>query len=300
MPELGLKITYSQGNICNEETGEKYSLELQLNCNPNLKQVTYAIDEESLATPCSPKIIMNTPDACPVIQTGPLSEFIDLYGKWVALPMILIGVFSVFFSGRYPKTSMFLFTTICLSLGLLVSLYSWVLPGITPVWSVWIVGTICLGSGAGLGVGAARWPRIGVFTLGLAFGAIMGQVIHVFVASNFATKQSSLVLVRWLVVLIAMVNCAIVCLLLFDYALVLAGCVFGSYFVIRVSRIILLNPSLTLLLFAVQGISVFFGGYPNEFELIMAAQNGEVKLWPWTVWFYFALMVLTAGAGAFL
>ena len=45
-PQLGVIINYEGGNMCTEDS--HYSLQVQINCNPNLEQTTFAFDKESI------------------------------------------------------------------------------------------------------------------------------------------------------------------------------------------------------------------------------------------------------------
>ena len=69
-PGLGVLMSYEGGNMCNDTS--HFSLVVQINCNPNLDKTTFGFDKESLLSPCDPKVIMNSPHACPVMSTGAL------------------------------------------------------------------------------------------------------------------------------------------------------------------------------------------------------------------------------------
>ena len=142
-PDLGLVMTYEGGNLCNETA--HYQLIVQINCNPNLDTTTYKLDEASLATPCDPRVIMNSPHACPVAQTGPLGVFIETHAYWLGLPLVAIGAYFCFVGGRFPSTTLFLFSTLAVMLSFLFFLYMYVLPKFSPTWTVFITGTVALG-----------------------------------------------------------------------------------------------------------------------------------------------------------
>ena len=93
-------MNYEGGNMCNDTS--KYSLSVQINCNSNLDKTTYALDKESLKSPCDPRVIMNSPHACPVLSSGPLQKFLDEYNYWIGIPMILIGGYLLGAGGRFP------------------------------------------------------------------------------------------------------------------------------------------------------------------------------------------------------
>lgn len=118
---------------------------------------------------------MNSPFACPIMTFGPLGQFIRLAKYYLGAPMIILGGYFVSFGGRFPTTSFFLFTTIAVSNYLLFGLYMFVLPSeYLPMWSIAIFAPVCYMMGAGLGYGAAKWPKIGITVIGFTIGAIFG------------------------------------------------------------------------------------------------------------------------------
>ena len=72
-PELGIVLKYEGTTLCNDTA--YYSLILQLNCEVDRLTPSYKLDTSSLNTPCSPKVIMNTKEACPIIALNALYFF---------------------------------------------------------------------------------------------------------------------------------------------------------------------------------------------------------------------------------
>jgi len=274
-PELGVNMLYEGGNLCNEN--DQFQLQVQINCNPNIEVTTYALDKESLKTPCTPKVIMNSPHGCPVLSTGPLGLFIVKWAWWIGVPLIFIGVYLLSVGGRYPKTTLAIFTTLAASLTSVFVLFGAVFPANSPAWSVLVVGFVCFSMGGGLGFGAAKWPRIGIVSMGLSLGSLIGYTVYwLFLESHLANSDS--LLLQWAVVAITGLTCGIICIFLFDYAVIITSAIFGAYSLIR-------------------GISMYAGGFVNEFEIIMATNNGEISELSGMMWVYVALIVLIAWAG---
>ena len=61
----------------------------------------------------------------------------------------------------------------------------------------------------------------------------------------------------------------------FDYMVIITSAIFGSYGLIR-------------------GITMYTGGYVNEFTLFLASQNGDITEVKWTMYVYWALMIIMA------
>jgi len=274
-PELGVQMMYEGGNMCNETA--KYQLIVQVNCNANIEHTTYAFDKESLKTPCDPKVIMNSPHGCPVLSTGPLGIIIVSYAWWIGLPLMIIGGYLLGAGGRFPKVTLALFTTLAACLSSLFVLFAGVFPANAPAWSVLIVGIVTFCMGAGLGYGAAKWPRIGIVVMGLSLGSLLGYSVYwLFLESHLASKNS--LMLQWAVVAVTGLTCAIVCIFLFDYAVIITSAIFGAYALIR-------------------GVSMYAGGFINEFEIVMATNNGEIGELTFMMWIYISAIILIAFCG---
>ena len=274
-PELGVMMMYEGGNMCNET--HHFSLVVQVNCNPNIETTTYALDRESLNTPCDPKVIMNSPHGCPVLSTGPLGSFIVRYAWYLGVPLLVIGMYLLSVGGRYPKTTLALFTTLAASLSSIFVLFAGVFPKNSPAWSVLVVGFVTFSMGGGLGYGAAKWPRIGIVSMGLSLGSLIGYTVYwLFLESHLANSDS--LLLQWAVVAITGLTTGIICIFLFDYAVIITSSIFGAYSLIR-------------------GVSMYAGGFVNEFEIVMATNNGELGELSGMMWVYVILIILIAWAG---
>jgi len=217
---------------------------------------------------------MNSPHGCPVLTTGPLGVFIVKYAWWLGLPMILIGMYMLTAGGRYPKTTLALFTTLAASLTSIFVLFAGVFPANSPSWSVLIVGFVCFCMGGGLGFGAAKWPRIGIVCMGLSLGSLIGYCVYWFFLKSHLANSSS-ILLQWAVIAITGLTCAIMCIFLFDHAVIITSAIFGAYALIR-------------------GVSMYAGGFINEFEIIMATNNGEIGELSFLMCIYIGLILLIA------
>ena len=229
-PGLGVVMNYEGGNMCSDTS--HYSLQVQINCNPNLERTTYALDKASLSTPCDPRIIMNSPHACPVLSAGALSQFVSDWKYIIGAPMILIGAYLAFVGARYTSTTMFLFSTIAVFTAMMFAVFVLLLPPLMPQWSVLIVGFVALGMGFGMGYGAAKWLRIGLVIMGLSLGAVFGLGLYAaFIETAVNTNLAKLLTIFG----IALMS-AILYVTLSDHMIIATSAIFGSYIFIRVSN----------------------------------------------------------------
>ena len=181
------------------------------------------------------------------MSTGPLSRFLDEGGYFIGAPMVLIGGYLSFLGGRYPSTTLFIFSTLAVGLMELFMLYIFVLPHFVPVWTVPIAGTVCMCMGLGMGYGAAKWPKIGVMIMGFCLGSLLGFWIYwMFLEFTMSSTIAKTVTVGGVALFTGLMY-----IIMFDYMVIITSATFGAYILIR-------------------GLSMFIGGYVNEFTVVLA------------------------------
>jgi hypothetical protein len=174
---------------------------------------------------------MNSPHACPVMSTGPLSKFMTKNAYFIGLPLILIGGYLAFVGGRFPGVTIAIFSTLTVFLAQLFAIFLFVLPNFSPSWTVPVVGFVCLGMGLGMGYGAAKWPKIGVVIMGTSLGCLLGFLIYwAFLESSVATNTA-----RFITILGVALVTAVLYFTLFDHMVIITSAIFGAYIFIRVS-----------------------------------------------------------------
>lgn len=78
------------GNACSVD--KDYSLSIQINCNAGASRLTYSLDETSIVDDeCSPKIIMNAPESCPVFSMPALWRWGEAFQYVVAVFFVFVG-----------------------------------------------------------------------------------------------------------------------------------------------------------------------------------------------------------------
>ena len=81
------------------------------------------------------------------------------------------------FGGMFPGLTLFLLTTLIFGFAQLTFLYEFLLPTQTPEWTVWLSCYLTFGLGAGLGIGAMKWTKVGVISIGATIGFVLGKLI---------------------------------------------------------------------------------------------------------------------------
>jgi hypothetical protein len=106
-------VLYQGGNLCPSNLNESYSLTIEIKCNMQATTPIYVIETASLSNPCSPKVIMSSMHGCPVITSDALWRFHDSYEVYIAVFMIITGLFLMVCGGRFARLA-FEITTTCI------------------------------------------------------------------------------------------------------------------------------------------------------------------------------------------
>ena len=128
---------------------------VQLNCDQYATQTSYQLDLSSIAaSECSPRVILTSPAACPVLTLGTLWYFFNTYYYLFGVTMMLTGIFLMIFGGRMFKVTMFLAGEVSVASFIMIIMFAAVYPNNSPMWVVWLTLMVSIGMGAGIGYAA--------------------------------------------------------------------------------------------------------------------------------------------------
>ena len=143
---------------------------------------------------------------------------------------MLCGCCLLVFGGSHPTTALFVLTTSVVGTALLVFTY-WLLPDVTPSWTVFFIFYMVYGNGAVLGIGSTYAPQIGVIVQGCVFGYFCGFLINLTLVDRYTDTS----LVNTIVTCSTVLLCTVLAYPLYDYAVIVSSCFVGSYMAWRVS-----------------------------------------------------------------
>ena len=214
--------------------------------------------------------------ACPSFDFSTIWDFFQ-QNAWLWAIFLIVGGLFICFAGRWMfKATIFIATTVVVIFGILLLFYSTFLKDTTEDWVAWTVLACSVILGFIGGFFMMKLERVGAALLAGWGGFMIGALIN-----EMALYKIGSTPLFWTVTLGCAAVAAILTFCIFNHVIILMTSFAGAYAFWR-------------------GISLFAGGFPNEFTLAQEIEEGAVT--SITGWFY-AYMVaifITWGVGAFV
>jgi len=197
---------------------------------------------------------MHSEYAWALLSLHSLAKWLNLCRYEISLILLALGGFLAFFGGRYYKATFFIFGQLGLTIYMMLYFYITLLPSYTPVWTVWFALILALTFSSGLGLICMTYARVGVLVVGATLGGLLGGIF--FKILVYVISGSNPYLGLYLTILFFAIIMAVVCFVFFDFAVIIASTIFGSYFLVR-------------------GVSIFIGHFPSELVVIKTIELEE-------------------------
>ena len=182
--------------------------------------------------------------ACPLFTISAIWEFLAKFSWLWGAFFIVAGIFLGLFGRKLWVAAIFLITFFIFSSGILLLFYTTFLRSNTAGWVGWTVLAGAIVVGLALGFLMTKLQRLGAAILAAIGGFVLGLLLN-----ETVLYLASSDIVFWCVCC----GCALVaaCLVFdaYNHAIILSTSLIGSYFFVR-------------------GISLYAGGFPNEFTLM--------------------------------
>lgn len=215
-------------------------------------------------------VVLKTQSGCFVFSTNFIASWISSQRYIWGAVLIAIGIVVGLFGKPLFKPTICIISTIVIMFILSVLCASIFFTRATPTWAGWVVFGVSLVIGMLGGLILAKLTRLGVGVLAGWGGFLLGVMMY----SAFVYKiDNSNHVAFWVFNITVAVIFGVISMFLFDYAIIVATAIIGSYGFIR-------------------GISFYAGGYPDEFDLV---NNLEIQNWdaiPSTFYAYFAVWIV--------
>jgi len=231
-----------------------------------------------------------------------LWRWADNYSYVIGAVLIVVGSGLIQFGGKHYLASIVTINTFGMMFLILFSLFGIVMPFSTPQFIVWVCVFMSLFIGLGLGIGAYQWPKFGIISIGMFAGGLLGLLFYTVCFSNFGhqseeaqkeVKQGQ-ISIHYIdqkqapqtlkdseysqlqnCILLGIIMFSGLMLMFFDYAVIYCACITGSYL-------------------AVRGLSIFIGGFPNEFIVYDSMINQRFMQNQQSLFMYMILMIVVA------
>jgi hypothetical protein len=158
--------------------------------------------------------------------------------------MIVLGIFLAFFGNSLIPIAVFLVATLMTTGLILIVLYSFILGPSIKTWLTWMIVSLSLLIGLIVGILLARTRKLYAVIVAAFAGFLTGVLLNEAVLYLAKSK-----ILFWSVNVGLTVLCALLALVWFNSAILLSTSLVGSYLTVR-------------------GVSLFAGGFPNEYTLI--------------------------------
>jgi len=195
-------------------------------------------------TPCNYVSTVKGSKVCPVFSVNALWQFMDDYDYLWGGMLLGAGVFLAFCGRKLFVAAIFMITSIAVVFGILLLFYSTFLKNTTEAWVGWLVLSLSIVVGIFAGYFMTKLQRVGAAVLAGWGGFMLGLFLN-----ETVIYLSGSIAVFWIVNFGCAGVLAILAFFSYNHAIILSTSFIGAYFMWR-------------------GVSLYAGGFPNEFTLI--------------------------------
>lgn len=263
----------------------KHKLTYMLQCDENMKEEQinpnrYIIDVDDEGY-LNVTLYVKSKYSCVKVNVYKIYEFIMRYKVIFIIILMAFGLFNCLLGKRLSKYTAFLICLVVVTVLVLV-LSQYILPPGCSEWIIWVM----------LGVGVALGITAGVFlfiyhdkVMAIVAGGVAGLFLGEFLYSFFGNLIPANGYAINIAFVVASIGVMIAIAFFFkNFIIILATSIIGSYCFIR-------------------GISLFAGGFPNEFTIISLTVTDEANqikdLLGWETYVYLSAMAILCGLSIF-
>ena len=236
------------------------SLTVGLICGTNSEYTTTDLQFVAGGSGCDYKTTLTSSQVCASFDLNALWSFLGEYEYlWGAL-LIAGGVFLGFLGRKLFKAAIFMVTAILTVFGILLLFYTTFLDDATEPWVGWTVLSCSILIGLVAGFFMMKLERVGAALLAGWGGFLLGVMLNEMILYK-AESQA----LFWCISIGCGIAAAVLSFFFYEHVLINMTAFAGAYMLIR-------------------GISLYAGGFPNEFTLAEQLKAGDTSAF--TNWFY--------------
>lgn len=246
---------------------------MTLICDPNAEQykTTDLVDIDGKGNFST---TLTSAEVCPKFDLNALWTFLEnYYYLWGAM-FIVGGAFFCFLGKKLFKAAIFVVTAILTVFAILLLFYTTFLKDTTENWVGWVVLVCSILIGLVAGFFVMKLERLGAALLAGWGGFLLGMMLN-----EMAFYKVGSVALFWSLAIGCAIIAAVLSFFLFEHVLIIGTAFGGAYMLVR-------------------GVSMYAGGFPNEFTLISQVQAGDTSAFSNWFYLYMACIVLFSVGGA--
>lgn len=257
--------------------GTKYNVEFGLICVPDKEDYNWMNPAPLFYPNNASFVIVGSGSAnCPKYNGSFLVDFLNKFSFLNAVFAIVAGIFQAFYGYKLYKPTIFLIGFIFGFIAVGLFLFAVWTGQDSGSFKGYIILVIALVAGGLTGYVASSFAWVGLVVSGAILGFFISMILYTLILFRIVSYPPNLLFYNILVV-----GMALGAISGYEYQqviLVLSCGISGAYMTIR-------------------GLSVFFGGFPNEFELATKLKTGQDTSTGWAFYFYMILMAAMAVGG---
>ncbi|CAI2360851.1 unnamed protein product [Moneuplotes crassus] len=276
------KCPYSEeGKFKPSESNSKtFKLDVEMKCDPTMtilnKPVITTNEEASDFDICHPKIIVKSSYGCKISKLETVAVFFNTFAWLIGVIFIVFGLYNLMLGGRMFRLTIILFSIAStIAITCLVFFFFIQMEDVPQKYILLILfssGSI----GALLGYFLVKTIKFGIFIIGCWTGVVLAISLDSLIFSQLGVPYILYIMIAIFVITFGWLACKY-----YEYVLIFSSSILGAYFFIR-------------------GISLEFGGYPNELDILEQVKHGAYVEIPWTFYLYFLAMVLCFLVGVYI
>ena len=269
-----LLLEYSTEKTCSE-TNQTYGIAYEIFCDSNIDVVNPVL-VGAKSTDCRPFFEIHHRSGCKVGDINAVWRFVETNFWIFGITFIVIGLFILILGRKLVRPTLAII--FCLSTIVLIFFlfYVLILSSDVQKWVGWLLLAISVILGAIVGFFASKLIRVGVFFLGVWAGAGVGLLLN-----NTVFYMINHVAVLWVLIAVFGLTFGILSFFWYNYILIICTSILGAYLTVR-------------------GISLFTGGYPNEFTLFERIRDHDISGVPGTFYAFLAGIIVLIVLGIFI
>lgn len=251
------------------------SLKVGLICDKSVKDpITSELRYDGGNSACTYTTTLTSKDVCPSFDLNALWDFLEEYDYLWGAMFILGGIFLTFFGRKLWKAAIFMVTTVLVVFAILLLFYTTFLEDTTEQWVGWTVLVCSILIGLVAGFFMMKTERISAALLAGWGGFLLGFMLNEMVLYKVESQA-----LFWCISIGCGIVAACLTFCLYEHVLINMTAFGGAYM-------------------AVRGVSLYAGGFPNEFTLADQIKAGDTSAF--TNWFYLymACIVVLAVIGS--